>query len=131
MSNKLSLVTAPDDIPQDSLRVLLVSLTADQTKIISDVLTEFDKIPNTVLYVWNVMDSTEWLFDKKNKSNIIIFNASQDNQELVGYLAAQPNSYYFGVLKTLGIINNNIIHDMNQCFELIKETITAYEQQFK
>lgn len=131
MSNKLSLVTAPDDIPQDSLRVLLVSLTADQTKIISDVLTEFDNIPNTVLYVWNVMDSTEWLFDKKNKSNIIIFNASQDNQELVGYLAAQPNSYYFGVLKTLGIINNNIIHDMNQCFELIKETITAYEQQFK
>lgn len=131
MSNKLSLVTAPDDIPQDSLRVLLVSLTGDQTKIISDVLTEFDNIPNTVLYVWNVTDSTEWLFDKKNKSDIIIFNASQDNQELVGYLAAQPNSYYFGVLRTLGIINNNIIHDMNQCFELIKETITAYEQQFK
>jgi hypothetical protein len=131
MSNKLSLVTAPDDIPQDSLRVLLVSLTADQTKIISDVLTEFDNIPNTILYVWNITDSTEWLFDKKNKSDIIIFNASQDNQELVGYLAAQPNSYYFGVLRTLGIINNNIIHDMNQCFELIKETITAYEQQFK
>jgi hypothetical protein len=69
----------------------------------------------------------DWLFDKKHKSSMLFFNAEQENQELVGYLAAQPNSYYFGTMRSLGIINRRAVHDKQQFLNLIREKITDDE----
>jgi hypothetical protein len=128
MSNKVTLITAPDDIVVDGLRILLVGLTSAQSALFSDALNKFNSIPNTIIYIWNQNDDLAWLFDKKHKSQFIIFNSEMDNQELVGYFSAQSKSHYFGVLRSLGIINNRVIHDLDQLLIILKEQIHFYEQ---
>jgi hypothetical protein len=130
MNNKLTLVTAPDDIFEDALRILLVGLDKNNTATVSTALTRLDIVPNTVVYVWNKGEDYQWLFDKKRKSSLIIFDCNTIDLELLGYLAAQPNSHYFGLLKDLEIINKNALYDVDQCFKLLGETVTAYERQF-
>ncbi len=128
MTNKVTLITAPDDVIEDGLRILLVGLTSAQSAIISDALKSMKQIPNTIIYVWN-NDPLPWLFDKKSKSQMIIFNAEIENSELVGYLAAQAKSHYFGILRSLDIINNRAIYDLDQFLIILKENISTYEQQ--
>jgi len=128
MTNKVMLVTPPDDILSDALRILVVGLNQSQSQMLSDCLTRFDEIPDTVIYLWNDQ-SAEWLFDKKAKCDLIVFNANIDKQELVGYLTAQTNSYYFGILKTLDIINNRAIFDTDQLYNLILTAMTSYSKK--
>jgi hypothetical protein len=128
MTNKVILVTEPDDILQDGLRILLVNLTNEQTQIISDALTSFTSLPTIILYVWNTSE-TSWLFDKKPKSNLIIFNAESANEIIIGYMAAQKNSAYFGNLKDLSSINPQGIYNIDDCKNLLLNAIEKYEQQ--
>jgi hypothetical protein len=128
MSNKVTLVTAPDDIITDGLRILLVGLTTAQSSVISDALNNLDTIPNTVIYIWNQHDDLPWVFDKKQKSQLIIFNSEMDNKELVGYFAAQSKAHYFGILRSLEIINSRAIYDLDQLLVILKEHIQVYEQ---
>lgn len=128
MTNKVILVTEPDDILQDGLRILLVNLTNEQTQIISDALTSFTSLPTIILYVWNTSE-TSWLFDKKPKSNLIIFNAESTNEIIIGYMAAQKNSAYFGNLKDLSSINPQGIYNIDDCKNLLLNAIEKYEQQ--
>jgi hypothetical protein len=130
MTNKVLLVTAPDDVNFDGLRLTLIGLSHDQTSIVSAALNLLESIPTFIMYVWS-KENIEWLIDKKHKSDLIIFNAEYENLELVGYFAAQPNSYYLGNLKTLGTINNRVIHDTDQLLNLLKETISRYELRFE
>ena len=128
MSNKILLVTSPDDVAIDALRILLVGLTEDQSSVISDALTNLDQVPETVLYVATETDTVQWLIDKKLKSDLIIFNAEMDNGELVGYLAAQSNAYFFGNLRYIGITTKRALFDRHQAEELLKEKITEHER---
>ena len=127
MSDKVLLVTAPDDTPIDAIRILLVDLTPEHTQLISDALNEFTAIPNIVAYIWKTDDSPDWLLDKKHKSHSIIFNADCEDHMITGYMAAQSNSHYFGVLKTLRSVNNNAIYNVNDCVSLINNLIIRYE----
>jgi hypothetical protein len=128
MTNKVILVTEPDDILQDGLRLLLVNLTSEQTQIISDALTSLTSLPTIVLYVWNTGEIS-WLFDKKLKSDLIIFNAESVNEIIIGYMAAQKNSAYFGNLKDLSTINPQGIYNIDDCKNLLLNAIEKYEQQ--
>jgi len=128
MTNKVILVTEPDDILQEGLRLLLVNLTNEQTQIISDALTSLDSLPTIVLYVWNTGE-IGWLFDKKLKSNLIIFNAESVNEIIIGYMTAQKNSAYFGNLKDLSSINPQGIYNIDDCKNLLLNAIEKYEQQ--
>lgn len=127
MTNKVILVTEPDDVLYDGLRILLVNLTNEQTQIISDSLTSIPSLPTIILYVWNVGGDT-WLFDKKQKSNLIIFNAESENEIIIGYMAAQRNSAYFGNLKNLSNINTQGIYNIDDCKNLLLSAIEKYEQ---
>jgi len=127
MSDKVLLVTAPDDSPIDAIRILLVDLIPEHTQLISDALNEFTAIPNIVAYIWKTGDSIDWLLDKKHKSHSIIFNADCEDQMITGYMAAQSNSHYFGMLKTLRSVNNNAIYNVNDCVSLINNLIIRYE----
>lgn len=126
--NKITLVTEPDDILADSFRILCVNLTADQTQFLSDIVNDMEYIVDSIVYIWNEGDNEEWLFDKKLKSNVIIFNAATDNGEINGYLAAQLNSFYFGPLRNLSQINNRDIYDATSFKETLLEYIRKYEQ---
>lgn len=126
MSDKVLIVTDPDDVLVDGLRILLVDLNLTQTQYISDVLTKLDSIPTTVLYMWNSNNNTEWLLDKKHKSDLIIFNADSENDVIIGYMAAQTNSYYFGTLKSLSAVNKSAIYSTDQISEILENEIKQY-----
>jgi hypothetical protein len=127
MTNKVILVTEPDDVNYDALRILLVNLTTDQTQLLSEALSKIDHMPVTVLYIWTNGD-TNWLFDKKHKSNQIIFNAEHQNQIITGYMAAQQDSAYFGTLKDLDKVNIKAIYNIDDCIKLLETVIGNYEQ---
>lgn len=131
MSDKVIIVTPPDDIQVDGLRILLVDLTPDQTNIISQSLTRLETIPTTITYVWNTSNDISWLLDKKHKSFLIFFNADSENDAIIGYMAAQANSYYFGNLKSLSQVNQNAIYDTEQIFNLMENIIQQYVRQLR
>ena len=124
MTNQITLVSAPDDVLHDAVRLLLVDLTQEQTQAISEALMSIEDIPATVIYVWSSQDSVSWLIDKKLKSQLIIFNADSEKSEIVGYLSAQSNSCYFGFLKDLAVLNKRAIYSAEDLKEII-------DKQFK
>lgn len=127
MTDKVLLVTSPDDSPIDAIRILLVDLAQEHTQLISDALTEFSSIPNFVIYVWRAGDPIDWLLDKKHKSHSIIFNAECEDHMIIGYMAAQLHSHYFGTLRSLKNINNNAIYTVDDCVNIINNLIIRYE----
>ena len=128
MNSKVILVTDPDDVPYDGVRLLLVNLTADQTQLLSTALSKINNLPMVVLYIWN-NSSSDWLFDKKHKSQHIIFNAEHENELITGYMSAQRNSSYFGILKNLAKVNTKAIYSIDDCIKLLETVIGTYEQQ--
>lgn len=126
MTNKVILVTPPDDVLYDGFRILLVSLDQTQTQMLSSALYAIEDLPSTIVYIYNPGDDTDWLFDKKLKSNIIIFDADSADQALVGYLTAQKNSYHFGDQKTLRKIANSAIYDMHGLKQILEEQISKH-----
>lgn len=128
MTDKVVLVTYPDDVLDDAVRILLVDLTEDQSNIVSQSLTELASIPLVVAYSWKIGDSIEWLIDKTHKSQLIIFNADSDDLTLVGYYAGKLNSFYFGDIGQMKIVNRSAIFDVVQTKEILKHTFRKYGQ---
>ena len=123
MNGKIVIVTPPDDIQIDGIRILAFDLTPDQSQLLSDVLKDTDDI-STVVYLYNGNNNSEWVLDKKQKCSIIIFNAESQDQTMVGYLSAQTNSYYFGELRSLSSANNNKINEKQQLTKIMEDLIT-------
>lgn len=131
MSDKILVVTAPDDSPIDGIRVLLVELNGEQSQIVSNALLTSDTKYSIITYAWKMGDSVEWLLDKKNKSDIIIFNADVQNngatELIIGYIAAQPQSYYFGTLRDLHLANDRAIYNTDDILSLLEKTVKHNE----
>lgn len=126
MTDKVVLVTYPDDVLDDAVRILLVDLTEDQSNIVSQSLTELESIPLVVAYSWKIGDRIDWLIDKTHKSQLIIFNADSDDLTLVGYYAGKLNSFYFGDIGQMQIVNRSAIFDVVQTKEILKHTFRKY-----
>lgn len=126
MTDKVLLVTPPDDVLVEGIRILLVDLIPEQQQIISDALTQLESIPNVILYIWNNTNDSNWLLDKKFKSNAIIFNADSENDVIIGYMAAQSNSHYFGTLKILSMVNNSTIYNIDQVSTILENIIKQH-----
>ena len=127
MTGKVLVVTTPDDVMIDGFRLLLVDLDADQTKTISDSLLKISSDTSVITYMWGSNDDSYWLLDKKAKSDLIIFNANSQNELIVGYMAAQKNSLYFGTLKTLAQANAKAIYASEDCESLITFNLNNHE----
>lgn len=130
MTEKILVVNSPDDVFDDGFRILAVDLDRNQSELISSNLLEIAK-NKIILYTWMHLESTAWLLDKKNKSDIIIFNAESVNQYIVGYMSAQPDAYYFGTLRDLNIVNNNILLNKDSSLDMINHYLGNYERKFK
>ena len=124
MKNKITIITPPDDVTEDGIRILVYGCKEEQTLLISSVIYEIKECKPTIIYVCNGQDNSEWALDKKLKCSIIIFNADTEDQTMIGYLAAQPNSYYFGELRTINLVNSNRIHTKEQLQQLMEDNIT-------
>lgn len=128
MTDKVVIATSPDDVSIDGFRLLLVDLDAVQSKTVSDALLNLSLDTNVIVYLWKSSDPMPWLLDKKAKSRLIIFNADSANELIVGYLAAQKKSHYFGNLKLLAGANSAVLYALEDCTKLIKSSIDHYEQ---
>ena len=128
MSDKILVVTAPDDVVIDGIRILAINLNTEQGQFVSNALLQFDTtFVNVINYTWNTGDPMAWLLDKKVKSDLIIFNADSDDSTIIGYFAAHFNSYYFGNLKDLRQANNRAIYSSNQLLNVLEKIKDQYE----
>jgi len=127
MSDRVILVTPPDDINIDGVRILAVNLYPEQSQTLSDALLSTDSSVPIMIYIWKNGDPEEWLFDKKHKSQALIFNADDQNELIVGYMAAQKNSHYFGNLRTLHGLNKSAIYSVDDCQYFLNSIIGKYE----
>ena len=123
MTDRILLITPPDDTLLQGLRILHVELTEDQNSIVSEALFKSDLPHSVINYVWKMGDSVEWLLDKISKCDLLFFNAqgpSDPGQDvIIGWVAAQPMSYYFGTLRDLHLANNNVIYNTNDILDLL------------
>lgn len=127
MNDRVILITPPDDISTDGIRILAVNLFPEQSQILSNALLNTQTSVPMMIYIWKNSDPEEWLFDKKHKSQLILFNADDQNELIVGYMAAQKNSAYFGNLRTLHGFNKSAIYSVEDCQSYIQSLIGKYE----
>ena len=124
MTDKILVVTAPDDILLSGIRILHVNLTQDQSQIVSKALLDYEGNYSLINYVWKMGDRVDWFLDKVAKSNLIIFNADSPvdpgSDLILGWTAAQPNSYYFGNLRDLHLANNHAIYSVEDILNLLE-----------
>lgn len=123
MTDRILLVTPPDDINLDGLRILLVDLDHTQSNIVSEALKNISFNQSIIGYVWKNNDDIDWLLDKKHKSRFIIFNADSQNEIITGYMAAQKNSYYFGKLRCLSEANDKTLYEANTILDILEKVI--------
>ena len=129
MTERVVLVTPPDDVQTDGVRILLVDLTSEQQDLLSQALYLLPPSIDVtgIIYSWNSTEHVDWLLDKKHKCDAIIFNADSENDLVVGYMAAQPNAYYLGTLKLLSKVNTSAIYTVDQAFNILENLLNKYE----
>lgn len=127
MSNKILVVTAPDDTLLDGIRILHVDLLEEHSQLVSNAMLSSGISHTIINYVCNNTTPVRWLLDKKSKSDIILFNADSASDQIVGYIAAQPNSYYFGTLKDLHLVNDRAIYNIDDIVSLLEKTVKHNE----
>ena len=121
MSDKILVVTAPDDTILDGVRILHVNLSEEQRQIVSNAMLSSEVSHTIINYVWNSNDPVSWLLDKKSKCNFILFNADSALDLIVGYIAAHPRSYYFGTLRDLHLVNDRAIYNTDDVVSLLEK----------
>jgi hypothetical protein len=115
----LTVVTPPDDVLIPSKRILLVNLTAEQTGIISNALLTSENQDPAVIYVWQSGQCSDWVLDKKIKSNLIVFDANAEDCLITGIMACDTKAHYFGTLFNYRSINTNAIVDIAKLKKLL------------
>ena len=128
MTDKILIVTAPDDTVVQGIRIVYVDLNQEQQAVISSALMQTSLTHSMINYIWNVGDSIEWLADKFIKSDLVIFNADSFNQLIVGWVAGHHGSYYFGTLKDLHIVNTRAIYNVEDILTLLEKVAKRHEQ---
>lgn len=123
MNDTIIIVTSPDDINLDGKRILCFDLTNEQSMVISKCLQDTNVSDNIIVYNSKAFQDHDWLFDKKHKSDLIIFNAESEDTMIAGYLAAQKNSIYFGNLKSLSSCNKRAIYDIEGINSYLQKVI--------
>lgn len=132
MSDRILIVTPPDDTLLQGIRITHVCLTDEQSSAVSSALMQ-TKLPHNIInYVWNIGNRVDWLLDKIAKSDLVIFNADGPSDPakdiIIGWTAAQPQSYYFGNLKDLHMANDNAIYSTEDVLNLLEKISKNYEQ---
>ncbi len=125
MSDRILVITPPDDTLLQGIRIMHVGLTEEQSSIISTALLQTE-LPNTIInYVWQMGNRVDWLLDKISKSDLVIFNADgpadPGRDVIIGWTAAQPQSYYFGNLKDLHLANDHAIYSVDDVLNLLEK----------
>lgn len=125
MTDRILVVTPPDDTLLQGIRIMHVCLTEEQSSLVSEALLQ-STLPHTLInYVWKMGNSVQWMLDKITKCDIVIFNAngpSDPGQDvIIGWAAAQPQSYYFGTLRDLHMVNDRVLYTIEDILNLMEK----------
>ena len=123
MTNRIVLVTQPDDVFDLGKRILVADLSIEQSNELSEALKNLDTEDDIIVYKWLFGDDIKWCIDKIYKANLIFFNAESQNQTLIGFLAAQKNSAYFGNLMSLNGVNKSVVYDRDNCLNFLNQKL--------
>ena len=126
MNNKIVLVTAPDDLLTDGVRLCLVNLNQDQLNMLTQVLSSLQTSVPVIAYIWNPKDPYDWFLDKKVKSDVILFNTQTHTQTLNGYLSAHTNCYYFGTLREVTHLYSKEITSTEQLSAIVSRAVDEF-----
>lgn len=125
MTDRILIVTPPDDTLLSGIRILHVQLTEEQSSIVSTALFNSNSPHTLINYVWKMGNPVEYLLDKIAKSDIVLFNADCPSngaiELLIGWTAAQPHSYYFGNLRDLHKANDRVIYSSDDILTLLEK----------
>lgn len=132
MTDKILVVTPPDDILLQGIRVLHVNLNQEQSSVVSNALMQCELPHSIINYVWKMGNAVTWLLDKSPKCDIIIFNAANHNSDagldiVLGWISAQNQSHYFGDLKDLHHVNDRAIYTSNDVLNLMEKASKRYD----
>lgn len=127
MTNKVTVVTPPDDVLVDAKRILLFDPTEEQTQLISSCLAANEFGCDIVFYIWRFGEDTDWLLDKILKYDLAILNADTQEQGLLGYLFAKHDSFYLGNIRSLSKLKNSAVLDIDHLNSILKERLTDCE----
>ena len=130
MSDRILIVTPPDDTLLQGIRILHVELTDEQSSTVSSALMESNLHHTIINYVWKMGNRVDWLLDKIPKCDLIIFNADvppNGTDIIIGWVAAQPQSVYFGNLKDLHMANDRAIYSTEDILTLLERVSKYYE----
>ena len=109
VKNRITIITPPDDIAQDGVRILVYGCTKEQTLLISSVIYQLEECKPTIIYVSNGQNDSEWALDKKLKCSIIVFNAEAELTKL----GKAGRSRWKGVRpQTRGVAMNPVDHPL-------------------
>ena len=123
MNRKISLITAPDDLEFDAIRILAVCLSPDQSNTLSDVLKVLEVEKDINLYIYNHADDLYWLVDKAHKADIIFVNGALENQKVAGWLASKRQSCFFDDAPLHKALNNTIVYSKEQIELAIRKAL--------
>lgn len=126
MQDNIILVSEPDDVLLQGFRILLFDLDPTQGDIFTKSITTIDTLPQTIVYSFTYGQPVAWLIDKLLKCQLIIFNAESHHSHLVGYISANRNSYYFGELRDLSLVNKSVIYGIDDCREILTKHLRTY-----
>lgn len=125
MTDKILIVTPPDDTFVQGIRITHVNLSPAQSQIVSQGLLAIQSKHNIINYVWQYGDPVSWLLNASAKSNLLIFNADNEQHkeidQLIGYIAADPKSHYFGMLRDLHIANDRVLLNSDDVINLVEK----------
>lgn len=96
MSKKITVITAPDILPNRTQSILLVTPSADIKQFLDNFLQTFDA--NMHVYIYNPTDSDcKWALTVACRAEATIVdcdNVPDDLRHFLSYMISMPNTYY-------------------------------------
>ena len=123
MSSKIFVITDPDDVEYDALRIVAVDLAPKQSYSLSEVLKTIQIDKDINLYVYSNSDDVAWLIDKSNKADYIFANPQSDDQQIVGYIASKRQSHFFGETKITKALNKRSVLSQEHIVEILRKEL--------
>ena len=123
MTSKIFVITAPDDVDYDALRIVSADLTPEQSQMLSNVLKNISLDRDINLYVHSNSDDYQWVIDKSGKADLIFGNTVSDDQQIVGFLASKRQSHFFGDSKLTKSLNKKSIFSEEQIAQIIRNEL--------
>ena len=118
MNNKVTLITYPDYVYNQSKKVLLINSTAEERREVNSWLLKNDV--EITIYLYNNDDQIEWLLNVANQSDSVyinIDNSTDISYYYASYLVSKTNTIWNSQQIDYSILNRGRVRNINEYIE--------------